>query len=100
VADKIRVNTDSLNRTRENVANQIKQIRGQITNMYGEITALNSMWEGEAHAAFDTHFKSDVKNLENLCKSLDGIVNYENNAVTEYNRCERNVASLINSIKV
>ena len=100
MADKIRVNTSSLNRTRENVANQIKNIRTQITAMRNDVQAMNSMWEGESHTAFNTAFQADISRLENLCKSLDGIVNYENNAVAEYNRCENNVRQMVENIRV
>ncbi len=100
MADKIRVNTGSLNTTRNNVSNQVKQIRAQVQAMRGALASLNSMWEGDAHAEFDSQVKADVTRLENLCKSLDGIVSYESNAITEYNNCERKVSELIASIKV
>ena len=100
MTDRVRINTGNLGRTMENVSTRIKQIRGQITAMYGEISALNAMWEGEAHTAFDSEFRKDIKRLENLCKRLDGIVSFEANAITEYERCEKEVASLISAIKV
>ena len=100
MADKIKVNTVSLNTTKTNVSSQIKQIRSQIQALRADIALLDTMWEGEAHNTFHREFISDVVKLENLCKSLDGIVSYEGNAVTEYNRCEQKVAELIGSIKV
>lgn len=100
MANKIKVNTGSLNHTKTNVSNQIKQIRNQVTALYSDIALLDSMWEGEAHNAFHANFISDVRKLENLCKSLDGIVSYEDNAVKEYNSCEKKVADLIGGIRV
>ncbi len=100
MADKIRVNTGSLDHTKENVANQIRQIRSQISSMRSNVQAMNAMWEGEAHTTFNAHFLSDINKLEQLCGMLDGIVNYEGNAVTEYNRCEKEVGAIVDSIRV
>lgn len=100
MADKIKVNTGSLKTTKGNVSAQIEKIREQIRTMYGEISALNNMWEGPAHDTFDQTFRKDVAKLEALCTSLDGIVRYEENAITEYEKCEKNVASLIAQLKV
>ena len=100
MTDRIRVNTGNLGRTREQVSSHIRQIKEQITAIYSDLSSLGTMWEGEAHTAFDSEFRKDIKRLENLCKRLDGIVSFEANAITEYERCEKEVASLISAIKV
>lgn len=61
---------------------------------------LNSMWSGEAHDAFIQSAESDIQFLTSVCDSIQGIINYEGNAVKEYNECEQRVADLIAQIRV
>ena len=100
MADRVRVNTSSLSRTRESVSSQVNKIRTQITALYQDVDQLNGMWEGDAHAVFDAKFKADIRYLESLMKSLDGIVSFETNAEKEYNTCESKVGSLISDIQI
>ena len=67
MTDRIRVNTGNLGRTREQVSSHIRQIKEQVAAMYGDISSLGTMWEGEAHSTFDSEFRKDVGRLENLC---------------------------------
>ena len=100
MTDRVRINTGNLNRTKEQVASRIRQVRGQITAMHSDINALNTMWAGEAHSAFDSEIQKDIRRLENLCRSLDRIVSYEDHAITVYERCEREVALRIDDVRV
>lgn len=100
MADKIRVNTVSLTRTREEVINKLEDINRQIETLYQELQALGGMWEGAAHQVYQNDFNSELRSLQNLCNDLKGIASYEGNAITEYNNCENKVASLVAGIKV
>lgn len=100
MADRIRVNTGSLGRTREQVSSHIRQIKEQITAIYSDLSSLGTMWEGEAHSTFDSEFRKDVRRLENLCRDLDRIVSYEDHAIAEYERCEKDAARLIDAVRV
>lgn len=100
MADKIRVNTKSLDATKSNVSRQIKEIRRQIGLLYDDVKTLNGMWEGDAHDTFSNEFMADIRKLENLCGRLDDIVSYEDNAINEYQKCESKVSELISSISI
>ncbi len=100
MTDRIRINTGNLGRTREQVSSHIRQIKEQVAAMYGDISSLGTMWEGEAHSTFDSEFRKDVGRLENLCGDLDGIVSYEDHAIAEYERCEKDAARLIDAVRV
>lgn len=97
MADRIRVNTSSLLRTKENVSSQIESIRARLAALSADADELNGMWEGSGHDVFDAKFKADIRYLESLLSRLDGIIACEENAEKEYSGCENKIASLISS---
>lgn len=97
---KIRINTDSLDQTRQNMENRLNNIKKAIENISADMAALNSVWEGEAHTAFESAVREDIDFLMNACESIQGIVRYEDNAVTKYRECEQQVADIIAQISV
>ena len=99
-ANKIRVNTDSLNQTKKNLQEKLNSIRKAISDISEDMNTLNSMWMGEAHDAFVANTDSGIQFLNNVCDGIQGIINYEENAVTEYNKCEQQVAELIRQMQI
>lgn len=99
-ANKIRVNTDSLNQTKKNLQEKLSSIRKAISDISEDMNTLNSMWMGEAHEAFVANTDTDIQFLNNVCDGIQGIINYEENAVTEYNKCEQQVAELIRQMQI
>lgn len=99
-ANKIRVNTDSLNQTKRNLEEKLNSIRKAISDISEDMKTLNSMWMGEAHDAFVQNTDQDIQFLNNVCDGIQGIIDYEENAVTEYNKCEQQVAELIRQIQI
>lgn len=99
-ASKIRVNTDSLDRTSKELQEKLNQIRKRMEQISDDMGTLNSMWEGDAHEAFQQRVTEDIQFLSEACDSMQGIINYESNAVTEYNKCEQQVSDLIAQIQI
>lgn len=99
-ANKIRVNTGSLNKTRRELQGKLEKIKKDITQISDDMEVLNSMWEGEAHQAFEKRVTEDIQFLLAVCDGVQGIINYEDTAVTEYNKCERQVSDLIAQIRI
>ena len=97
---KIRVNTGSLDHTREEVQAKLNGIRKNADQISGDMDRLKSMWSGEAHQAFVEQVAADMEALRAACDSIQKIIQYENTAVTEYNKCEQQVADLIAQIKI
>lgn len=100
MASKIRINTGALNQTRQNVQNQLNQIKKEIEQISADMNELNGMWKGDAHETFQAAIQSDLQLLQDACESLRGVVQYESNAVTEYNKCEQQVNEMIAQIHV
>lgn len=99
-ANKIRVNTNSLNQTRRELQAKLDKIRKNIEQISGDMDTLHSMWEGEAHEAFRQQASADIQFLNGACDSIQGIIQFESNAVTEYNKCEQQVSDLIAQIRI
>lgn len=97
---KIRVNTESLGRTRKELQGKLDKIRKDIDQIADDMNALHSMWEGDAHQAFRARVSEDISFLGSVCDGIQSIVNYEECAVTEYNKCERQVSDLISQIGI
>lgn len=99
-SNKIRVNTESLNRTSSELQAKLEKVKKDIENISGDMDKLNSMWEGDAHTAFTQQISQDISNLSSACDGVQGIIRYEENAVKEYNKCENQVADLIRQIQI
>lgn len=99
-ASQIRVNTDSLNRTRGGLQEKLAQIQKGIGQISEDMATLNSMWEGDAHEAFLQRVNEDIQFLNEGCEGIQKIIDYEGSAVTEYNKCEQQVADLISQIRI
>lgn len=97
---KIRVNTDTLNRTREELQTRLDSIERGMEDISGDMSALNGMWTGDAHDAYAAAVTGDLEELSAVCKALQELISYEGEAVTEYNRCEADVTGKIAEIRI
>ncbi len=98
--NKIRVNTDSLDKTRNEVEVRLSNIKTSISQIRDDMNVMNASWTGEAHESFTQQIEADLTYLTEVCEALGHIAEYEGKAVTEYNKCEQQVADLIAQIKI
>ena len=66
MASKIRVNTGTLNQTRQTVQSRLSQIKKGMQQIEADMAALNAMWTGDAHntkgkSSFDFAFQYEYK---------------------------------------
>ena len=97
---KIKINTNSLNQTRKEIQARLDGIKKGMEQISDGMSTLNSMWTGEAHNAFEQKVNEDIVFLTSVCDSIQSIINYESNAVVEYNKCEQQVSELVAQIRV
>lgn len=97
---KIRINTGSLDQTRRELQAKLDKIKKDIEQISDDMNTLNSMWTGDAHQAFQQSVTADIQFLEGACDGIQSIIRYESNAVTEYNKCEQQVADIIAQIRI
>lgn len=100
MANTIKVSTESLNRTRKEVQDKLDRIRKGIDKISEDMGILNAMWEGDAHTAFAQSAAQDIQRLSVAGDGLQKIIDYEGNAVTEYQKCEGQVRELIDRIRI
>jgi WXG100 family type VII secretion target len=99
-ANKIRVNTGSLDQTRKELQAKLDKVRKDIDHISDDMGTLNSMWEGDAHQAYVQSITDDMQVLSEVCEGIQSMIRYESNAVTEYGKCEQQVADVIAKISI
>lgn len=100
MADKIVVNTNTLASDADNFENHIEAANARLESMKQNIDELNTMWKGQANEAFKQQFMidyADMKEIINKCRKYKNLLS---SAVTEYNKCDSQVNSLVNRIKI
>lgn len=98
--NKIRVNTQSLNRTRTELQAALDKVRKHIEQIEADMAALNAAWDGDAHQTFEQKVNDDIQFLSGACEEIQYVINYEDTAVREYDRCEQQVSELIKQIRI
>lgn len=97
---EIAVNTSTLQNDINEMQNALDKVKKRTERMFNEIMALEGMWEGQAHEAFERQFLIDVQNMQNLCSTINDLIGCMQYADKEYISCENSVHSIINSIKI
>ena len=78
----------------------VLKIQNEIEAIKNDMTSLNTMWEGEAKEAFQDGFRNDIVFSEQIIRELRMIVSFGENAGRKYDRCEKNLMNLIESIRI
>lgn len=99
MADTIRIHTDRLGTDAGRIYGYIENIAAQMEDMKQSVTALERMWEGSGKEAFHKAFSDDMRAVDQAVKSLKEVYDYDTNAKTKYEQCNRKVASMIADIK-
>lgn len=68
--------------------------------MNEEITTLGTMWESPAKQAFVAQFGKDFQNTEDLLTEIKDTIECMDFAKNQYNNCENQVKSIVDSISV
>ena len=97
---RIRVTTESLSSDKQTIRAQVRTMKTQISLLRRDIIELNAMWEGEAKTLFVKTAREDVKELAEAVKELEALVEYEDNALTQYERCEKDVAAYVSQLSI
>lgn len=100
MANEIKVNTNRLGSDADQVKNHISNMEKQLTSMEAGIKQLNSMWEGPAKKAFVQAFEDDRKAAMEIIKELKSLQTFEMQAKGKYEKCESQVSSLVDSIRI
>lgn len=100
MADRIRIHTERLGMDASRIQSYIGNIAKEMTDMKQSVSILENMWEGPGRNAFHKAFWDDMEAVEAVLVGLKGIYEYDTNAKTQYEQCERKIASMIADIRV
>ncbi len=100
MASIIKVNTSRLGSDADKVQSSISQMRKQMETMKVQVSQLDKMWDGPSSEAFKNAFHDDMNMLNTILKNLDKIYKFEVNAKKKYEKCEKQVGSIISGIHV
>lgn len=100
MADKLKINTQTLQRDTENIRKNIDVIKNAVNRMQEEGTRLHTMWSGPSHDAFKAQFDSDVVAALALIKDFESFAEGLNRAADKYKECSEKVDTIIAEIKL
>jgi WXG100 family type VII secretion target len=98
--NEIGVNTQTLNTQTDSMQRELTLIQSEMGKMYEAVNTLDSMWDGIASMTFKAQFNNDKQKMEDLCKTIQSIIDSMVFAKKEYDTCEANIDSIITAIRV
>lgn len=84
----------------ESVEQCIQNIQTEMEHMKSSVAEMNTMWEGPGKEEFNRTFLTDMEAATVMIRNLQTIYTYETTAISEYQICERDVASMIEEIRI
>lgn len=95
----IRVNSNTLQSDASAVQANIRQIAQNATELAGLCATLNTMWEGPASTVFRVTFEKEIELLRKLSVQFNKLNEYEMEARSSYDNCEREVHEITSSLR-
>lgn len=100
MADYVEVNTDILQSDINQLNEHLNRIESQLSQMYGQVEELNTLWKGQANAAFSTQFRQDNETMKDVISELKKYSESLSQARVKYDKCEDSVQDMVNSIQI
>ena len=100
MSDYIRVTTENIGRDKESIQNELSGIERAVDGLYQEMQSLSQTWEGPAWQNFQSQVSSDIENMHAVCEKVSGFVSHMEYALKEYQKCEDQVQSLVDNIRI
>jgi len=97
---KIEIETRKLQNDIDSLKTHLKNLEKKSDEMMEGINSLSAMWEGEAKNAFTDQFRSDYQTMKSMETVISELIQKLEYARENYDTCESNVASIIDSIRV
>lgn len=96
----IEIETDQLKRDSQELFENKQHAETILNEMVQEIEELNTMWSGRANLAFRMQFNKDVELMRELLEKMKKLSECMDYASEEYVRCENEVKTLVDSIRI
>jgi uncharacterized protein YukE len=97
---EIAIDTKTLNSDINELQAALSSARLQLDDMFNRIAELNTMWEGPANAEFNTQFSNDYEDTKSMFDTIASLIECMEYARDQYNLCENEIGSIVNSIRI
>lgn len=94
----ITVNTATLAGDIDKLKGALSSARAQLKEMFGQVTELDTMWDGPANVEFNRQFGIDYEGAKKMCETVESLLASMEYAKDRYNRCENEVHSVVAAI--
>ena len=98
--NELKINTGRLGSDAGQVKTLKDKMEKELTSMKSEIDAMNSMWQGPAKQEFVKAFEDDRSAAAEVIRELKSLQGFETQAKDKYEKCEHQVSSLVDSIRI
>lgn len=96
----VRANTNLM----KSEAAQLREIKNdlvsQFNDLYAELAAMDSMWEGPAKTSFFESIQKDKQLSDSFYKDMEEFINQLESAAAAYEKCENEVYSFLSKLNV
>ena len=97
---EIAVNTDTLASDIAELNGALDTARKMLSDMFTQIQELDAMWDGPANDEFNRQFANDHENAEEMCKTVQSLIECMEYAKEQYNSCENQVNVIVSAINI
>lgn len=96
----LKINTSRLSDDKDSISGCITDMQKRADRIKQIQKSLNSMWEGESKKKFDQTLSENIETAESIIAAIKDIWSYESTAKNTYEQCEKNVKSVVDSIRI
>lgn len=97
---EIAVNTSTLASDIADLQDALVNARKQLQDMFEQVEELDAMWDGPANEEFRKQFVNDHENAQELCVTVESIIQCMQYAREQYDLCENDVNGIIAAINI
>ncbi len=96
----LKVNIPQLLSDADDMSFEIEEILKEVRSVYNDVQALGAMWQGTASDKFATSFGNEYTKINEYLTELKKYVEHVKISAEDYNNCEQQVYSMVDSIRV
>jgi uncharacterized protein YukE len=97
---EIAIDTAILNSDIRELKAALGNARLQLDDVFEQVAQLDTMWEGPANQEFNIQFGNDYDNTKSMFDTIESLVECMEYARNQYDLCEKEVGSLVGSIRI
>lgn len=96
----LKVNISQLLSDADDMSFEIEEILKEVNSVYDDVQALGAMWQGTASDKFATSFGEEYTKINEYLTELKKCVDHVKISAEDYNSCEQQIYSMVESISV